>query len=270
MLSLDSNPATLRRLGLNHGGYHGETVDMASLVRTIVREAQALGWKLEELSFGAGELLPALHWRPDQVERRFYFSTGMHGDEPAGPLAIQALISGNHFPSDAECWVLPCLNPSGFALNQRENRDGLDLNRDFLNPKTPEVKALTTWLRDKGRFDCAVCLHEDWESQGFYIYAVNPRRLPCLSESIIEAVKPVFPIDPSSEIEGLPAVQGVITPPANPLGRDIWPETLYLTQHHTDLGYTFETSSDYPLDSRIHAHVVAVRALLDRIPKSSL
>ncbi len=193
----------------------------------------------------------------------------MHGDEPAGPLAIQALISKDLFPRDAECWILPCLNPSGFVLNQRENRGGVDLNRDFLNPKSAEVRALTDWLRDKGRFDCAVCLHEDWESEGFYLYAVNPRNLPCVSESIIEAVKPVFPIDGSPEIEGFPARDGVISPPANPIGRDIWPETLYLTNHHTDLGYTLETSSDYPLAIRTHAQVVAVQALLDRVPKLS-
>ncbi len=63
----------MRRLGLNHDGYHGETVDMASLVETIVQEARALGWMEEELAFGKGERLYALHRKPSKVGRRFYF-----------------------------------------------------------------------------------------------------------------------------------------------------------------------------------------------------
>ncbi len=264
--ALESNPEMLRPLGLNQGGYQGEQVDMAALVDETVSAASARGWSVETLPFGEDQCLYALHRVPSNPTRRFYFSTGMHGDEPAGPLAVHELIERDLFPADAACWVLPCLNPSGFALQQRENHQGIDLNRDFLKPQSSEVQALTAWLQDKGRFDCAVCLHEDWESKGFYLYAVNPRELPCVSEAIVESVRSVFPIDESEEIEGFPASRGVIQPPADPIGRDIWPETLYLTNHHTDLGYTLETSSDFTLSSRREALVVAVRTILERVP----
>ncbi len=70
---------------------------------------------------------------------RIYISTGIHGDEPAGPLAALRLIQENHWPENAEIFLLPCLNPIGFTLNRRENANGIDLNRDYRNPKSAEV-----------------------------------------------------------------------------------------------------------------------------------
>ena len=255
-------------LGKNHGAYCGETVDIEEVVTALVAEAKSKSWEVEYLPVDSERNLIALHRRPAKVARKFYLSTGVHGDEPAGPLAVQRLIGEDLFPDDAECWVLPCMNPSGFALNQRETALGIDLNRDYLNPQSLEVQAQVRWLQDKGRFDCAVCLHEDWEAKGFYLYAVNPKNIPCVSEAIVDVVSAVFPIDRSEEIEGFPARGGIIRPPANPLGRSIWPETLYLTEHHTDLGYTLESSSDFPLSNRVDALTIAVRGLMNAVSRT--
>ncbi len=252
-------------LGKNHGGYCGETIDIDDVLASLVAEARARDWGVESLPVDPELNLIALHRQPKTVSRRFYLSTGVHGDEPAGPLAVQRMIEEDLFPDDAECWVLPCLNPTGFALNRRETAAGIDLNRDYQNPQSGEVQTQVRWLENKGRFDCAVCLHEDWEAKGFYLYAVNPKNIPCVSEAIVDAVRPVFPIDRSAEIEGFPACDGIIRPPVNPLGPSIWPETLYLTKHHTDLGYTLESSSDFPLANRVDALVLAVRALMNTV-----
>ncbi|MBT5706012.1 M14 family metallocarboxypeptidase [Verrucomicrobia bacterium] len=238
---------------------------MDQLLRDVSAEAKGQGWDEESLPVGNGINLSALHRRPSGVRKRFFVSTGVHGDEPAGPLAARALIKDDRLPADAECWVLPCINPTGFALNQRENQEGIDLNRDYRNPRSLEVQAQIRWLQDKGAFDCAVCLHEDWEAKGFYMYAVNPDKMPCVSSSILESVERAFPIDRSEEIEGFPAVNGIIHPLVDFEGRQEWPESLYLAKHHAALGYTLETSSDFPLNARVSALVEAVIAMMTAV-----
>ena len=68
--------------------------------------------------------------------KRIYISTGIHGDEPAGPLAALELIQCDAWPADAAVWLCPCLNPAGFALNRREHPEGIDLNRDYRLPQS--------------------------------------------------------------------------------------------------------------------------------------
>ena len=149
-------------------------------------------------------------------EARIYISAGIHGDEPAGPLAALQLIQENRWPENAEIILLPCLNPIGFTLNRRENADGIDLNRDYRNPKSAEARAHIAWLERQPRFDLYLCLHEDWESHGFYLYEQNPDGKISLAEKMIEAVKKVCPVDLSENIEGRPAHGGIIRPVINP------------------------------------------------------
>lgn len=258
----------MKPLGLNHSGYCGETIDIDQVLLGIVSKAKTKGWAVDSLIDSNDLNLVALHWKPPNTRKRFYISTGIHGDEPAGPLAISALIGNDLIPDDVECWVLPCLNPTGFALNRRENEAGIDLNRDYPNPKSLEIQTQIRWLKDKGSFDCAVCLHEDWEAKGFYLYAVNPNKIPCVSGAIFESIEPIFPIDTSEEIEGFSAENGVIYPPLDVKGRLEWPESLYLAEYHAALGYTLETSSDFPLGSRVDALVKAVEAMIRAVSSS--
>ena len=109
---------------------------------------------------------------------RVYISAGIHGDEPAGPLAALQLLQEDCWPGDAALWMCPCLNPTGFPLNRRENAQGIDLNRDYRHLETAEVRAHIDWLQRQPSFDLTLCLHEDWESHGFYIYEVNPDQPP--------------------------------------------------------------------------------------------
>ena len=64
-----------------------------------------------------------------------------------------------------------------------------------------------------------MCLHEDWESHGFYIYELNPDGHAPLGEKIVAAVARVCPIDLSPEIEGREARGGVIRPSLDPAVR---------------------------------------------------
>ena len=199
--------------------------------------------------------------------KRIYISTGIHGDEPGGPLAVLQLLQENRWPADADIWLCPCLNPTGFPLNTRENAQGVDLNRDYLNTKTAEISAHIAWLEKQPRFDVCMCLHEDWESQGFYVYELNPDNQPSFAEPIMENVSKVCPIDMSAEIEGRPAAGGIIRPVSDPRSRPQWPEAFYLFTHKTRLSYTLEAPSDFTLQTRVAAELAGVRAMLDGIGK---
>ena len=252
----------MRKLGQNHDGYHGERIDPAAVLRAAEDAARHHGWQRQ--AFGRQEKFDLVAWyRPGPPgARRVYISAGIHGDEPAAPLAAARLLAENRWPT-AELWLLPCLNPMGFTLNRRENAEGLDLNRDYRQPRSPEIRAHIAWLDGQPAFDLALCLHEDWEAHGFYVYEVNPDQLPSQAAGIVATVAAICPIDRSEIIEGRRARDGVIRPALLPLTeRPDWPEALYLVMHKTRLSYTLEAPSDFPLATRVEALVAGTRAAL--------
>ena len=258
----------MQKLGKNLGGYHGETIDIHAVLREVKAAAQLHGWSYE-LFYKIGDLeLFALHHVPlstldSQPSTRVYISAGIHGDEPAGPLAALKLIQENRWPAEVELWLIPCLNPTGFILNSRENDGRKDLNRDYRHTETGEIAAHIRWLERQPRFDFYFCLHEDWESHGFYLYEQNPDNKVSLAEKMIEAVKKVCPVDMSENIEGRPAQCGIIHPKVSPQERPDWPEALYLISHKARQGYTLEAPSDFPLTIRVNALVAAVNAAVN-------
>ena len=256
----------VQKLGKNHGGYEGETIDIRAVLRDVQASAQAHGWSLEDFHEAGGFKWLALHRLPPSSiihpSTRIYLSTGIHGDEPAGPLAALKLVHENRWPKNAEIYLLPCLNPTGFTLNRRGNTDGVDLNRDYRNPKSAEVRAHIGWLERQPKFDIYLCLHEDWESHGFYLYEQNPDSRPSLAENIVEAVQRVCPIDPSEMIEDRPAKNGIIRPNIKPHERPDWPEAFYLIMQKSRQGYTLEAPSDFPLPVRVNALAAGATAAL--------
>src|SRR6185369_3435794 len=125
------------------------------------------------------------------------------------------------------------------------------------------------WLERQPKFDLCLCLHEDWESEGFYVYELNPDNCPSLAQRIVEGVAEVCPIDRSEIIEGRPAQNGIIRPNLDPRTRPQWPESFFLITHKTRLTYTLEAPSDYPLSIRVAGLVAGVRAALDAIRPNS-
>jgi hypothetical protein len=257
----------MQPLGRNLGGYRGEQLDLDGVLRACRVAAAERGWDMESFSGVSPSGLVAFRrlgpsGSPSRPRPRIYISAGIHGDEPAGPSAIQELLCSDLLPRDCDYWVCPCLNPAGFAQNTRTNPEGVDLNRDYRGPVSREVRDHIRWLERQPSFDLTLCLHEDWESRGFYLYELNPDGHPTLAESMIDAVRPVCPIDLAQEIEGRPSVGGVIRPALTPALRPDWPEALYLLQHKTRLSYTLESPSDFALDTRVRALVAAVNSAL--------
>ena len=261
----------MQRLGKNIDGYLGETIDIIPVLNDCTTAGRAHGWSIEDIPATPKPGLLALTRRSTLDTRpslRIYISAGIHGDEPAGPLAVRQLLRENKWPGDLALYVCPCLNPTGFALNRRENDEGLDLNRQYLQPTAPETIAHMAWLEAQPAFDLCLCLHEDWESHGFYVYELNPDNRPSLAEPIINRLAEVCPIDRSEMIEGRPAQGGIIRPSVDPRSRPQWPESFFLLTHKTRLSYTLEAPSDFPLPTRVAALVTGVRAAIEALDEA--
>ena len=263
----------MQRLGKNINGYFGEGIDIDVVLSDCITAARARGWSVEEISAAPKPNLLAFLRPASRLSEgatgsrvthssRIYISAGIHGDEPAGPPAIRQLLEQDQWPADVSLWVLPCLNPTGSAVNRRENAEGIDLNRQYLQPEAEETVAHIDWLKRQPEFELCLCLHEDWEAHGFYVYELNPDGQPSLAEKIVARVAEVCPIDTSEIIEGRPAQKGIIRPSVDPRSRPQWPEAFFLLTHKTRLSYTLEAPSDFPLSVRIAALEHGVRGAL--------
>lgn len=249
-------------LGQNQNGYHGERIDIASVLRDCLAAAEEHGWEIRWLETESSFRLLTLHRTPQTAQRKIYLSSGIHGDEPAAPLAMLRLLRENVWPSDVELWLCPCLNPSGFPRNTRENAAGTDLNRDYKSLCTPEIRAHINWLETLLEFDFSIQLHEDWEAKGFYFYELKMDDTPTEPRRVLEAVEAICPIDHSPEIDGRKNDHGLIQPELDPAVRDLWPEAFWLVMNKTRLSYTCEAPSDFAMEVRVKALVTATRVLL--------
>jgi len=224
--------------------------------------AIAQGFHVEHFGQIAGCPLVALTKPAHAARPHIYLSAGIHGDEPAPPLALLRLLERGFFDQRATWYICPLLNPTGFPRGLRENADGVDLNRDYRHLNSAEIAAHVRWLKQRPGFDLSLCLHEDWEATGTYLYELNPTQRPSLAEPIIAAIAKNYPIDLAPTIDGRPAQGGIIRPDDDPAKRELWPEAIYLRAHHTTLSYTIETPSGHPLEERISAQCLAVETAL--------
>jgi len=258
----------MQRLGKNRGSYHGETIDIDAVLHDIEAVALRHSWQSETF-YENGEFKwlalrrDALSPGPAHPAPRVYISSGTHGDEPAGPLAALRLLQQNRWPENLDLWLCPCLNPTGLRLNRRENDRGSDLNRDYRHFRSDEVRAHVKWLERQPVFNLTLCLHEDWESHGFYVYELNPEQRPSLARTIVNAVARVCPIDMSPVIEGREAKGGIISRNLDPNSWSEWPEAFWLINNKTRQSYTFEAPSDFPLTTRVDALAAGVNAALE-------
>ena len=60
----------------------------------------------------------------------------IHGNENAG-LAIVDQLATMPLPAGIDLWLLPLMNPDGYANDVRGNEHGVDLNRNFPHDWTP-------------------------------------------------------------------------------------------------------------------------------------
>ncbi len=243
--------------------------DPAGFARRFDAAARDRGFRAEPLVEVAGVPLVAYTKRTPGPLPRIYVSSGIHGDEPAAPGSLLHMLEGGLFDHRATWFLCPLLNPTGYVRGTRENDAGIDLNRDYLDLRSIEVAAHVRWLRRQPSFDITFCLHEDWETQGFYLYELNPDGRPTLAEAMVAAAGLHGSIETGAVIDGREThAPGIIRPDSDPLLRERWPEAIYLLRHHCRLGYTLETPSVAPLAQRFVTQHAAVAAALNTFFKS--
>jgi hypothetical protein len=239
------------------------SIDPRAFAATIDAVARVNGFGVDPFGTIAGLRQIALTKRTAGVRPRIYLSAGIHGDEPAPPLALLDLMRRGFFDHRAIWFICPLLNPVGFSARTRENADGIDLNRDYKALRSREIQAHARWLQRQPNFDLAICVHEDWEAAGFYLYELNPVGRPGLARAMVTAVAAVCPIETATVIDGREIAEpGIIRPVADPLLREAWPESIYLRAHHTTLGYTIESPSARPIAQRIAALTRAIETAI--------
>jgi predicted deacylase len=205
---------------------------------------------------------PVSAWTRGPQGGHIYLSAGIHGDEPAGPLALLELMRQEFFTPEPGWVICPALNPTGLAAGRRENGCGVDLNRDYLMQRTREVTAHAAWLQSMPAPGMFLSLHEDWEAAGFYFYEINLGvDEPCRAEQLLDAVSPWFAPDPGHEIDGhSPRGPGWIFHAAEADVPEGWPEAIFMAKLGCPLSFTFETPSHAALPSRVAAQQAAVHA----------
>ena len=240
-------------------------LDPAKFTPRFEAAAPKAGFKVTPFGEIHGHPLLAYTKRSPGLRPRIYLSSGIHGDEPAPPWALLRLMEEGLFDDRCTWFICPLLNPTGFLHRTRENHAKVDLNRDYKSPQTAEVQAHIGWLRRQPNFDLIICVHEDWEAKGFYLYELNPENRSTLANAMIETVRALCPIDPGTIIDGRPVSEpGIIRPVSDPLLRETWPEAIYLRNHHGTLDYTIETPSALPLEQRIATHCAVLKTAIDK------
>lgn len=251
--------------GLNKSilGYGGARIDIDAYYDRIrdIENAENQ-WKVEYKPSSSDHYsIPLITNRSPEhkFSNPIYLSSGIHGDEPAGPLALLGLLEKNFFLPSVLWTIFPILNPTGILSNSRTNINGQDLNRDYHpNNQSPqiEVSEHLKYLKSCSHLDFSIMIHEDWEAQGFYLYQLhkgNPKRYGHELVSHLKAGRGQgYPIDQNSLIDGREANMGVIDVClSDHMDRPDWPESFFISNSLSDLCYTLESPSDLDLKSRV-------------------
>jgi Zinc carboxypeptidase len=126
-------------------------------LQKYLAQLKELGLKVEEVgrSYGNREIYQ-IEWGKGTT--KIFLWSQMHGDEPTATSALIDMFAYLQKNGDKK-WVkkfeetftiraVPMLNPDGAELYQRRNLQGIDINRDAVDLKTPEGQLLKK-LRDE-------------------------------------------------------------------------------------------------------------------------
>jgi hypothetical protein len=191
---------------------------------------------------------------------RLALFAGVHGDEPAGCDAlVRFLVELVETPEVAigyDLVVYPVCNPTGFEDGTRNNRNGVDLNREFWRSSIhPEVRILEAELRSH-KFDGLITLHSDDTCEGIYGYAHGRLLNEELLRPALRACEGIIGRDCRTMIDGFAATESIL--------RDCFPGVLSAPpeQDPRPFDIIFETPALAPYDNQVEATAVALKAVL--------
>jgi hypothetical protein len=194
---------------------------LRKLLLPIFREvASSQCWRAESVGFW--HTSEGRYWMPrlvfsrpgEQSAIKVGIFAGVHGDEPAGVLAlcdlVRALESSPVRGRGYELHVYPLVNPTGYEDGTRHSRSGVDLNREFWrSSKHAEVKLLEQEIA-RERYQGYIALHSDDTSEGMYGFARGATLTEHLLKPALAAVEAALPVNRDDVIDGFHAVEGII------------------------------------------------------------
>jgi hypothetical protein len=197
-------------------------------------------------------------------EPLIYLSSGVHGDEAGAACGLLAWAEANiPLLKKRAVLIFPCLNPHGLMLNTRADHRGLDLNRRF---HLADDEVCGPWQREIAgrRMITGLCLHEDYDAEGAYVYELSHQR-EAVSPAIMEECARVVPLDGRTKIDRRSALNGVIRRRTIPKDLPGMPEAIELHRRGCAVTLTFETPSEVALDVRMAAHQRFITTAIERI-----
>lgn len=208
-----------------------------------------------------------VHWLESQAARQgrpaVYLSAGVHGDEPGATAGLLTWARQNAARLRHESFLIfPCLNPHGLLLNTRADHRGLDLNRRFHLVDDPVCGAWRRALAGR-KLRLAVCLHEDYDAHGAYVYELSQRPGGWSRSLLSRCTNARLPVDSRRRIDGRGANDGVIQRKKSPRGLPGLPEAVAIYELGCPVSLTFETPSEFGLDDRVRAQVRFLQAVMN-------
>jgi protein MpaA len=227
--------------------------------RTLARKAG-----LKELVYCTAEDFELLCFVSPALEsgNGIYLSAGIHGDEPASTEGLyQWAELHRSVLRSIPVMMFPCLNPWGLIHNRRTDSENRDLNRCYHLDGIPRIDAQKELMRGR-KFRLAMCLHEDYDAQGVYLYEIR-KKLTTFGRELLAAAGYYVPIDGRRTIEGRRADQGWIARKIDLKKFPMVAEGIFLALNHSDRTITAETPSEYDLRPRVQAQVAMIQRAIE-------
>lgn len=236
--------------------------DYASLAGVLAKAAEASGYHVQQFGEAAGGhgLLAVVGGDGDTVA----VTAGIHGDEPAGPLAALRFL--RETPAESlkhRLVMLPCLNPGGWEADARRNKRNLDLNRqlcgDKRRRKTESGMAYKLLAAAKPRL--LVSMHEDSSVRGHYVY-YWPEAMEPLARAASHLAREWFDPHPADKVHGHGNDDGLVAYEPSDSGGCTLEDRLSI-----DMGVpvlTTESPSTFPLEDRVAWAAEFLRRLFGR------
>ncbi|HQZ28027.1 MAG: succinylglutamate desuccinylase/aspartoacylase family protein [Verrucomicrobiales bacterium] len=198
---------------------------------------------------------------------RIFLSAGIHGDEPCGPEALLRLLKLHSLSHSCDWVIAPVLNPTGIRAGTRENRNGIDLNRDFYRKESGEIRAFTRWWEEQRQgIHLHISLHEDWETSGLYLYEINTGTVTSFAGMILESIRDSVPLEEEGPVDGHElSAPGLILHEPEPDEGFGWPEAIWLVKRYPLLSLTLEGPGGIAPDDRTTGLLTALRSAVAQV-----
>ena len=196
-----------------------------------------------------------------------YLSAGIHGDEAGAALGLLHWAEKNiNELRLMPLLIYPCLNPWGLENNMRYDSGGLDLNRKWDDgTASPIIATVMKRIRDY-EFRISICLHEDYDGHGIYLYAPGGNsKIRRKADSILSSVERIIPRDLRRKIDGRKCSNGMIFPRPNKPPTEGMPEALFLYNNCGRVNFTLETPSELDIQTRADVHVKMIESALNGV-----